>query len=858
MKTFSRALIFLIFITFSVTKAYCQENDFITRLKTELLLYRTQKISQAIVIQTDKSLYRPGETIWMKGYVTDAITHLLSLNSLELSVQLFNKKGANVVENKYLLKNGVADFSIQIPSDLKSDVYYLIAYTPEMESIGIQEVFKKEIFIGRPEHLGMVPHLEYSKPFFLPEQKETATIKLTDFEGKPLSGKKYEYQIVNDNRELLTGKGKTGVNGAGEIVFFTPSLQTGSPMVVSLDITSGNDALNLISKIPLKSEKINVTFFPDGGKLVPGIPQIVIYEATDQLGKPVNIEADIIDEQGKFITATSTIQPGLGVLNLLNDNVNVLKLKIKSDLGKGQETQLPALSPGSMSLSVKKNDGKNLSLLLGRSPKSEHAKFMIVAVSNGEMVWASDFELDQAGVLNVPLDNFKTEIASIAIFSEAGTLIAQRLVYTGKRQSLNITLSPDKSKYRKGESGEIRVKVTDPDGMPVKAELAANLADRYTFPASSSNVSFLNYGLEKPFPFKEPLDKVNRVTLDYFLATNSLKGFDWNQILATDPSKTKNMRNVEMHISGRVVDTKNVPVPNAMVSLAGLSLQQFNARSDQRGEFVIALPVSVDKNNLSASATDGSGKGSYRVILNKSFKDELVNCLNKPSVNDWQILEQLFLSNYFKENPDYFKANGPAKVKNGDIKTKVPLWEKNINNNTDIFGILNTIRPYELMGGNKIIYRGRNSLISQDGALIVVDGAKMGTDASILRSLSLDDIEDIQVLLDPVEMSNYTSLNSVGIIEIKTKRGKGKNEHSVTEDSHNATYSTSFKPEAIGNDKYDLKTTLQWVPILFTDDKGEATIPFKAGNIKSAFIFEIAGFTDQGQWIGNQTEINVE
>jgi len=276
MKTVNKALVFLILITFSAKIADCQENDFISRIKTDLFLYRTQKSDQSIVIQTDKSLYRPGETIWMKGYVTDAITHQLSLNSLELSVQLTDNKGVNVSEHKYPLKNGVVDYNLLIPADLRSDVYYLIAFTPEMERSGIQSIFKKEIFISRPEHLDVIPHLEYAKSFFTPECKETATIFLKDFNGKLLSGKRFEYQIVNDDRELLSGKGKTGASGAGEIVFITPSSQNVNPMLVSLDIPSGNDRLNIVSKIPLATEKINITFFPDGGKLVPGIPQMVI------------------------------------------------------------------------------------------------------------------------------------------------------------------------------------------------------------------------------------------------------------------------------------------------------------------------------------------------------------------------------------------------------------------------------------------------------------------------------------------------------------------------------------------------------------------------------------------------------
>ena len=857
MKAIYKYLTVMFIMVFASSFVFSQEDDFITRLKTQLLLYRTQKVCQTIVMQTDKSLYRPGETIWMKGYVTDAMTHSLSLKSLELSVQLTDSKGIPVSGSKFVLKNGVVDCNFSIPANLHSDVFYLIAYTPEMESIGVETVFKKELFIAKPESLDIIPNLEYSKPNFVPEVKETASLRLTDLNGKLLSGKKFEYQIISEDRELLSGKGKTGSNGAGEVVFLTPPKKKRSAMLVSLDIPSGNDQLCLVSKVPLASEKINISFFPEGGNLVPGIPQKIIYVATDQLGSPVNLKADIIDEQGEIVTSAPTIQPGLGLFSLLNRDGQKLVLKISSDIGKDQETQLPSPTPGSMSISIKKNDGQSLSLLLGRSPKSELSKLRIVAVSNGEMIWASDFELEQAGVLNVPLENFHSEIASIAVFTETGTLIGQRLIYIGKSQPLNISLSPNKSIYAKGEEGNILVKITGADGLPVKTELAVSLADSYSFPASVSGVSSLNYGLEKPLPSSVLLNKANRTAIDYYLATNSLKGFDWSQVIAIDPSKQLNIKKGAMRVSGKVVDSKDLPVPNALVSLSNSSLQQFNARSDQHGEFVINLPAPIEMRNLSASATDEAGKGNFHVVLNKSFKDELTNNLNNIEVNEWQILEQLNQANYFKSNPDFLKATPSVKVKNNNTIKKEPYWKSYLTGSSNLLDILKSIRSYEIMGG-KIVFRGGNSFLAQDGALIVIDGQKMGTDPSVLSAVSPFDVEDIEVFVNPVDMSRYTSLNSVGVIVITTKRGKVSNEPVEKPEDNKESTTRQFVPKAIGYDKYNLKTTLQWIPVLFTDEKGEATIPFKTSGIKSTFILEIAGYTDQGQWIGSQTEIKVE
>lgn len=858
MKTRGKELFLMIILSFSAVLVSGQNTDFIARLKTQLLLYRTQSPSQVIVIQTDKTLYRQGETMWMKGYAVDAITHSLSLNSLELSVQLSDSKGANILDGKFLLKSGVTNFNFTIPADLPSDVYYLIAYSPEMENGDISKIFKKEIFIGRPENLDMVPHLEFSKPFYPSDSKEAATLRIMNFSGKPASGKKYDYQIFCHERELLSGKGKTGSNGTGEIVFFTPPKQNGYPLLASITIYSGKDRLNLISKIPLSAEKINVTFFPEGGTRVPGILQSIVFEAKDLLGNPIDLKSDILDEQGKVITSTATIQPGIGVFNVQNGNNGKLIMRVISDPGKNQEIPLPALVPGGMSISLKKNDGQLLSLMLGRTPKSDSGKFNIVAVNNGEMVWASEFEIEDSGIINVPLVNLRSAVTSFAVFSQTGLMVANRLVYTGNNEFLNISSKSDKPIYKTAEDGEIRVKITDAKGAPVRAELAVSLADKSTFPSSSKAIESIQFGLNKAIHSGEPIEKISSPTLDYLLAGNSLNGFEWSQVLAMDPLKGTSRKSGAIRISGTVVDDKNLPVPYALVSLTSSSLQQFNAGSDQNGVFAINLPISVDKKTLTSSATDSTGKWKFHVKLNKSFKDEIVNYLNIVTVNNWQILDQIFQSNYFRENLDFFKARPSVKVRSGEKKIPEAYWKRYLTGSANLLDILKSIRSFEL-SGNKIVFRGMNSFLQQDGALIVIDGQQMGSDASQLSMLNPMDIEDIRILLDPAEMGIYTGLNSVGVIEIKTKNSNSLDLKSPEiADPVKDNSSKLFTPEPIGESKYNLKTTLQWFPVLSTDAKGEATIPFRTGNIHSTFILEIAGFSDTKQWISGQMEIKVE
>jgi hypothetical protein len=151
----------------------------------------------------------------------------------------------------------------------------------------------------------------------------------------------------------------------------------------------------------------------------------------------------------------------------------------------------------------------------------------------------------------------------------------------------------------------------------------------------------------------------------------------------------------------------------------------------------------------------------------------------------------------------------------------------------DILDVIRQIKPYQLMGG-KIVFAGSglNSLINQDGALIIIDGSRMGTDAEILKSLPVSNIERINVSTDPSDIQRYTGLNNVGIIEIFTKKG-GKESGTEEPVKENKT------------------STLCWEPDILTNSSGKATISFST-NKSSPVLISVEGITVNGL-VGSRT-----
>jgi hypothetical protein len=145
-----------------------------------------------------------------------------------------------------------------------------------------------------------------------------------------------------------------------------------------------------------------------------------------------------------------------------------------------------------------------------------------------------------------------------------------------------------------------------------------------------------------------------------------------------------------------------------------------------------------------------------------------------------------------------------------------------------IYEILMSIKPYRMEGGKITFGLGvGNSVNYADGALIVVDGIKMGTDASVLSTIPVPDIAKINASTQVMDIQKYSAMNSVGVIEITTKKSPEflKNEANA----HKAKSSTLF-----------------WGPDIMTDNAGKASVNFSKNDNSSEVLISVDGMAANG------------
>jgi hypothetical protein len=170
------------------------------------------------------------------------------------------------------------------------------------------------------------------------------------------------------------------------------------------------------------------------------------------------------------------------------------------------------------------------------------------------------------------------------------------------------------------------------------------------------------------------------------------------------------------------------------------------------------------------------------------------------------------------------EKNNPKKLKKIEQSRK----EYGYSGDRSIFDILKQIKPYHIENG-KIIFgiSAFNSINSVEGALIVVDGVKMGTNSDILNTIPVSDIARITASTNVMDMQRYSALNSTGVIEISMKKN-----------------SDFIKKEGSASDTKN--STLFWGPDIKTDAGGKASVSFLNNKLSAEILIAAEGIAANG------------
>ncbi|MEI7423220.1 MAG: hypothetical protein WCK18_14040 [Prolixibacteraceae bacterium] len=545
-------LLFLIILTGTGLQA--QNEGPVQLIEKRTTSYFSANHRQKIFIETDKTRYKPGETIWFRVFVLDGNNLPDTLASNDLLMKLFDASGKVAVQELFRLRNGSASCDLKIPEDLSAGTGFLCAFTSSSKTP--QEVSYSLIGIYTGIDNQWLAETTLKDSLSTAGKGNEIRILLKDLSGKIQKNATLRYQLMNGTEILEGGKLKTDASGVLNIPFTLPGKSNGQPFIFELSENRGDWKKEIY--LPSNLDSVFVRFYPEGGNLIPGTISKVGFTAFNKLGIPVNIEGTIQNQEGKTLTQVRTVISGLGLFSIDNAEGQRYKMVLTGSAHQNQSFELPPPDTGGMALSVIKSDAEFITTNLVFGDKLKHPVALLMT-HGSSISWAADLEINAAGRIKIPVKEMPQGINLLSVFSREGSKLAERIVFVDKKQEFNITVHPEKISIPTGEKMKVKIRLSDENGKPIAGNISVSVADQFWMGKTSSITEslLLVSELETPVSLLPGALKGtirNNALLDVFLISNHMKGFDWGKINSFKPGNEPIMsRDLDL-ISNKKID----------------------------------------------------------------------------------------------------------------------------------------------------------------------------------------------------------------------------------------------------------------------------------------------------------------
>ena len=770
--------ILLILIILTGAGLQAQNEGPVQLLEKRTTNYFSANHRQKVFIETDKSIYKPGETIWFRVFVLDGNNLPDTLGTSDLLVKLFDASGNVAAMGLFRLNHGSASGDFKIPEDLSVGTGFLCPLTSSAKN--------PEDVPYAPIRIYTAFNNQWTAETTLQDSISTAgkgneiRIKLKDLSGKVQKNETVRFQLKNGNEILEEGKSKTDASGSLNIPFTLPGKSNGQPFIFELSENRGDWKKEIY--LPSNLDSIFVHFYPEGGNLIPGTISKVSFTAFNKLGIPVNIEGNIQNQEGKTITQVRTFSGGMGLFSVDNAEGLRYKMVLTGSAHQNQTFELPPPDAGGLALSVVKSDTEFITTNLVFADKQKHPVALLM--SHGSTIsWAADLEINAAGRVKIPVKELPQGINLLSVFSQAGSKLADRIVYVDKKQELKITVQPEKTTIPTGEKMNIKIRLSDENGKPLAGNIAISVADQFWMEKKPSIIENLTLGSELETPVSLITTALkgiisNNALLDVFLISNRMKGFDWDKINSFIPGKGPEV---------------NLLSNNKFDEQLASCLKNYSMKSSFTEQNVAPATAYISNNEM---------------LFHKPSKSFKANTI--PLENQRKMLESA------TSILDVIKTIKPYRI---------------LNNMIVFFGSENS---FNFQGGALIVLDGQQM------------GTDIGALSSI-SPLEVDHINVSTNPMDIQKYTGLNSVGVIEIYQKGSKSKEKEPFGDSQSVQNGKYRTSGLFPADPVNAKRDDRTTLRWIPEQKVDSSGEFEFSVTAGKVISDFIIEVQGLDENGR-----------
>ncbi|MGY4537158.1 hypothetical protein ACVW0P_001574 [Mucilaginibacter sp. UYNi724] len=875
--------------SFAILFTAFTDDDWLNNLIANVNKWRDAHPQEKVHLHLDKPFYSIGEDIWFKAYVVNSENDELSTQSNILYVDLVDERDS-VHETKVVpLSNGLGNGDFALSDSLvTAGKYHIKAYTRWMQNYSDDFIFNKDIEIGDARVSTDV--FANAKFEFEADSKVKTTITYLNVKDKSLMvAKQVNYSLISKEREL--SKGKLTTDAEGKIVLeknIRKEFLNDAYIETEIFINKAQSVKRRFAIIN-NSGKVDVQFFPEGGRFVNGLRSKVAFKATLPGGYGANVTGYVVDQANKTVAEFETAHAGMGVFPLQPVVGIKYTAVVKDASGKESRYPMPVADDEGYVLAVNNNRADSVAIIISTSKLLIGKAAALVMQQNNVVKYAIKAKIDQPYVkINVAKNLFSTGILQVTLLSAEANPLAERLIFIEHNDQLKLNISNNKASYGKREKVQMQLALNDADDVPVQGNLSVAITDagkvkinedkQTTIYSNLLLTSDLKGFIEKPNYYFNPANEGRAKYLDYLLLTQGWRRFKWADAKLGKLDGITYQPEKSIGVSGRVTTLGNKVMPNGKLTLYGSTPQGtllVDTVTDDKGNFVIDGLNFTNNVKFVVRAKNAKGKDRVRIVLNK---------VPAPKYESYNVVDDAAADNFIdylmstQKRFDQFPAGMPGRT---TMLKEVTIRDRKTSDNSikgssalGLSGADRVIKKDRLVAyssllqafygvagievRNEIVYRiGRVTSITRPrGEPMTVMLGGMTIDPSTLKDISPLDVEGIELFTSGASTVIYGDAGVWGVIQITMKKGGEMYRLPITYldkilvrgySPQREFYSPAYDHPNDRDAETDLRSTIYWQPNVVTDADGKATVSYFTADEPGTYHVVVEGLNLEGK-----------
>ncbi|MDR3023569.1 TonB-dependent receptor plug domain-containing protein [Chryseobacterium sp.] len=848
-------------------------------------------------VQTNHVFYKPGEEMYFKIYVVKGKNNLPAEDSRIVNFEIIDPAGSVLKKMKYEITNGYAQGYFYFDEDMKGGIYKIRAFTNWMQNEEGKNTFEKEITLQKIVSPRILMKLDFPKKGYGAGDEVTADFSMRSLSNLPIPFYEADYTIMTNGETVSEGKFITNKEGKNQLIFKLPEVLKSSDALLNIKVNFDGFTESISRNIPIVLNNLDVKFLPEGGTFINGIEQNIAFKILDEFEKPVDAVLTVYNQNHEKIKEISAYNFGMGSFHFTAKKGETYYAKVVKPESNTQTFHLPVAKDEGLVLNIQNENRKLIFTIISTLEKTITLKGNF----RGKECYTKDLLLKKgSNSLEIDEKDFPIGISRFTVL-ENNIPLAERVVFTNKKNRLNIKVKPVKQHYLPREKVTLNIETTDENNKPVPANLGLSVVDDklWTYADDKQNHiiswllmdSELKGKIEKPqFYFDKKEEKADK-SLDLVMLTNGYRYFELiPEIITTN--KYKYLPEKKNTIYGVVEDENKKPVKADVFLLDTNNKKILKQAAAENGRFYFSDLNADNSYKIIAKSSQPKHQLKIRVLsynldINPLVKQKLSNIdveeilkeaerkeniktenrnntqtLNKPrgsakdTVKNKSIEEVVVLG--------YNLKKGKSAVTSATITSSMEIQNPNVTSllSGKVAGL--TITPAGQSAANaQIRIRGEASITNKN-ALFIVDGTPV---ENFNTTINPNDINSITVLKDAAATAIYGSRAANGVVIINSyKNNSSKISFDITPKSYIAveavpygrliSYSGSREfayPEYKTTNtsyRFDYREALYWNPVVETDKNGKAKVEFYNSDANSTFRIMTEGIAASGL-VGN-------